>query len=227
MRICFTIISLFIAAASVYSEDVITVAKVEIRGLVNIDRLDIMRDVRTGVKDNQILIDVDSLKRELEKNILVKDYRLSGEKDTLVITVAENYPVFNIVISDENQSIPYLVDRGLNILDSGRFFKTDMPIITAERVLFETGTGRKIAGDIIKNLVKIKKQKTVLSGELSEIDIHSAESLSVKLKNRKTVFLVNNSYSGFMKLEKAAAFLDKRDKYPQNIDLRDDMVLVR
>ncbi len=227
MRKCFAILFLFFAAAWVYGEDVITVAKLEIRGLVNLDRLDIMKDVRTGVKDNKILIDVDSLKSELEKNILVKDYRLSGEKDTLVITVAEKYPVFNIVIFDENQSIPYLVDRSLNILDSGRFFKTDMPIITAERMLFETGTGRKIAAEIIKNLVEIKKHNVVLSGELSEIDVYSAESLTVKLKNRKTVFLVKNSYSGFMKLEKAAAFLDKRDNYPQNIDLRDDMVLVR
>jgi hypothetical protein len=227
MRRYFTILFLFLAAVAVYSEDIITVARVEIRGLVNLDRFDIMKDVRTGVKDNQILIDVDSLKRELEKNILVRDYSLTGEKDTLVITVAENYPVFNIVISDENQSIPYLVDIGLNILDSGRFFKTDMPIITAERMFFETGTGRKIAADIIKNLVKIKKENALLSGELAEINVYSSESLNVKLKNRRTVFLVKNSYSGFMKLEKTAAFLDKRNNYPHNIDLRDDMVLVR
>jgi hypothetical protein len=227
MRRCFVIVLLFFAAASVYSEDVITVTRLEIRGLVNLDRLDIMKDVRTGVKDNNIVIDVSSLKRALEKNILVKDYRLTGEKDTLVITVAENYPVFNMVISDENQSIPYLVDGGLNILDSGRFFKTDMPIITAERVLFETGTGRKTAADIIKNLIKVKKQNPLFAGELAEVDIYSMESINIKLKSRRTVFLVKNSYSGFMKLEKAAAFLDKKKIYPHNIDLRDDMVLVR
>ena len=227
MRKCFAILFLFFAAAWVYGEDVITVAKLEIRGLVNLDRLDIMKDVRTGVKDNQILIDVDSLKSELEKNILVKDYRLSGEKDTLVITVAEKYPVFNIVIFDENQSIPYLVDRSLNILDSGRFFKTDMPIIKAERVLFETGAGRKTAAGIVKKLVKIKRQNSLLANELAEIDINSMESLNVSLKNRRTVFFIKNSYSGFMRLEKTASFLDKKKKYPHSIDLRDNMVLVR
>lgn len=227
MRRWIIILFLFALAASAYSEDVIAVAKVEIRGLVNLDRFDIMKEVRTGVKEDRILIDVESLKKEIEKNILVKNYRLSGENETLIITVNEIYPVFNLVIYDENQSIPYLVDGGLNIIDSGRFFKTDMPIITAERVLFETATGRKTAAGIISHLIKVKKEQPLLAGELAEIEVYSAESLYIKLKNRRTVFQVMNSYSGFVKLEKAAAFLDKRAYYPDNIDLRDNMVLVR
>lgn len=222
-----TILFLLLLTTAVYSEDIITVARVEIRGLVNLDRFDIMKHVRTGVKDKQILIDVESLKGELGKNILIKDYRLSREQDTLIITVAEKYPVFNLVIFDENQSVPYLVDSELNILDSKRFFKTDMPIITAGRVLFETGSGRNITAGIISRLMSVKKEKPFLLGELAEISICSAERINVTLKNRRTQFVLENNYSGFLKLEKTAAFLDNRGNYPQSVDLRDNVILVR
>lgn len=221
------ILFFLILTTAVYSEDIITVARVEIRGLVNLDRFDILKDVRTGVKEKQILIDVESLKGELDKNILIKDYRLTGEQDTLVITVAEKYPVFNLVLIDENQSVPYLVDSGINILDSKRFFKTDTPIITAERVLFETGDGRNITAGIISRLMSVKKEKPFLLGELAEINIYSAERINVILKNRRTLFVLENNFSGFLKLEKTAAFLDNRGSYPLSIDLRDNIVLVR
>ena len=212
---------------AVYGEDVITVLRVEIRGLVNLDRFDIMKDVRSGVKDKQIVIDVASLKRELDKNILIKDYRITGEQDSLIITVAEKYPVFNLVLIDENQSVPYLVDRDINILDSKRFFKTDMPIITAERALFEAGAGKNITAGSIGRLMSVKKEKPFLLVELAEISIYSADRIYVTMKNRRTLFVLENDYSGFLKLEKTAAFLDNRGSYPQSIDLRDNTVLVR
>lgn len=217
---------LFLTTA-LYSEDLITVARVEIRGLVNLDRFDIMKDVRSGVKDKQIIIDVASLKRELDKNILIKDYRLTGEQDSLIITVVEKYPVFNLVLIDEKQSVPYLVDRGINILDSKRFFKTDMPIITAERALFEAGAGKNITAGLISRLMNVKKERPLLLGELAEISIYSAERIYVTMKNRRTLFVLENDYSGFLKLEKTVAFLDNRGSYPQSIDLRDKTVLVR
>ncbi len=227
MKRIMTLLLFIFLTTAVYSEDVITVARVEIRGLVNLDRFDIMKEVRSGVQDKQILIDVESLKRELDKNILVKDYRLTGEQDSLIITVVEKYPVFNLVLIDEKQSVPYLVDREINILDSRRFFKTDMPIIIAERALFETGDGKDITAGIISRLMSVKKEKPFLLGELAEISIYSADRIYVTMKNRRTLFVLENDYSGFLKLEKTAAFLDKRGNYPQSIDLRDNTVLVR
>lgn len=227
MRIFFLLIILFSVPVYAAAEDLISVAKIEIRGLVNLDRVDIMRNVRTGVKDNQIIIDLDSLKKELGKNILVSGFNLSSESETLVISVREKYPVFNLMIVDENQSIPYLVDMKLNIIESGSFFKTDMPIIIAERELFDRGAGRKIVSDIISILVQVKDEKSPLPGELTEVHIDSPDELRVMLKNRRTVFFMRNRYSEFLKLEKTAAFLDKSGNYPRSIDLRGDMVLVR
>ena len=208
-------------------EDLVSVERIEISGLVNLDRVDVMRNVRTGVKDNKIIIDLESLKRELEGNTLVSGFNFSSEAETLVISIREKYPVFNLMIVDENQSVPYLVDGRLNILESGRFFKTDMPIIIAERELFDKGAGRRIVSEIITILLKVKEDKSSLSGELTEINIDSPDELRVTLKNRRTVFVMKNRYSDYLKLEKTAAFLDKRGNYPESLDLRDDIILVR
>ncbi len=208
-------------------EDLVSVGRIEILGLVNLDRTDILGKVRTGVRDNKIIIDLESLKRELESNILISGFNFSSEPETLIISIREKYPVFNLMIVDENQSTPYLIDSRLNILESGRFFKTDMPIIIADRELFDKGAGKKIVSGIITILSKVKEDISSLSGELTEITIYSPDELRVTLKNRGTLFILKNRYSDYLKLEKTAAFLDKRGNYPESLDLREDMILVR
>jgi len=49
----------------------------------------------------------------------------------------------------------------------------------------------------------------------------------VKLRKRKTLFVIKNELNGFTRLEKTAAYLDAALRYPEMLDLRGNMALVR
>ena len=137
------------------------------------------------------------------------------------------YPIFMIFKVDKDVSVPYLVDENINVIDSGRFFKTDMPIIIIEKNFLEDARNSEYIKILFNNLIHIAKKREILSEELAEIKINRDMDLTVTLKNRRTDFIIKNSLSGFKKIEKSAAYLDAVNTYPEVINLNDKRVLVR
>jgi len=137
------------------------------------------------------------------------------------------YPVFMVFKVDKDISVPCLVDGNVNVIDSGKFFKTDMPIIIIEKKFLEDTRNNEYIKVLFNNLIWITQSRWIIAEELAEIKINRDMGLTVTLKNRRTDFIIKNSLSGFKKIEKSAAYLDAVNTYPEVINLEGKKALIR
>ena len=220
---------LFISIVSVVSasDQSVYVERIEFRGIKNLDKYEVVRNSKAMVSDKGILINMESLKEVLDSNILIEKYDLSMEGRQLVITVNERYPIFMLLMVEKNISVPCISDEKGNVIDSGRFFGTDMPIIIVQKVFFDNEDQKILVRKLFENLLKIHSENSDFAGELEEVEIFSGGELRIKLKNRKTEFRIKNEMKGFKKIEKTAAYLDAAGTYPVTVDLRYKRTLIR
>jgi hypothetical protein len=226
-RIILLIIFTLSAAAVSGSDSMVYFERIEFRGVKNVDKYEIIRNAKAKVSEKGIVIDVDYLKEVMDSSIMIENYDVDIENNLLIITVEEKYPLFMVLKVEKNISVPCLVDEKRNVLDSGRFFRTDMPIIIVEKDFFENDDNFSYLKGLFDNLTQIGNEKSNFSGELAEIEIYPGRDLRVKLKSRKTDFIIKNELNGFRKIEKSAAYLDAVNTYPERLDLKDKRVLIR
>lgn len=227
MRRISALVLIFFLSSVLYAEKIEFFEKIEFRGVKNLDRFNVIRMSRAKSNSKGIIIDTDSLKDVLEKNIMVKNSTLSREGAALIVDIEEKYPLFTALLVDKQQSIPVLLDENMNIIESGLFFRTDMPIIILGREFADSVEGKNTLLLLFEFLKTLKNGKNLFVHELEEIKIDSPAELKVKLKKRKTLFVIKNELNGFVRLEKTAAYLDAAVRYPEFLDLRGNMVLVR
>lgn len=227
MRITFSFMALLIIVSAVYAEKIEFYEKIEFRGTKNLDRYAVIRMSRAKANNKGIVIDTDSLKDVLEKNIMLKSSSLSREGNALIIEVEEKYPLFMTLLVDKQQSVPVLLDEKMNIVESGLFFRTDMPIIISGREYADSEEGGRTLMALFELLKVMNSEKGAFINELEELKIESPADLKVKLRKRKTLFMIKNELNGFVRLEKTAAYLDAAAHFPEFLDLRGNMVLVR
>ncbi len=218
---------LLVSGALFASDSSVYVERIEFRGIKNLDRYEIIRNSKAKVSDKGIMINTGLLKQAMESSVIIEKYDLEIKKNLLIVSVEEKYPLFMILRVEKNISIPCLVDEKRNVIDTGRFFRTDMPIIIVEKDFFENGNNGAYIRGLFENLMEIGRTKGDLKGELSEIEIFQDGELRVKLKSRKTDFFMKNDLNCFVKLEKCAAYLDDMNSYPERLDLRDKRILIR
>jgi len=221
------ILMILFSASAVSSDTLVDVKGIEFRGIKNVDKLEIIKKSDARTSKIGILIDTKSLKSVLDCDVKIKDYNIVIDRNILIISVEEVYPLFMIFKIDKDISVPCLVDENRNVLSSGSFFKTDMPIIVIEKNFFEDASKGGYIKILFNNLIHIAKAKWFFFEELAEIKINSDMNLIVKLKSRRTHFIVKNSLSGLKKIEKSAAYLDAVNIYPEVINLNDKRVLIR
>ncbi len=210
---------------TVTSETLLVVKKIEFRGLRNIEKHQLMKGVRTKIGKDGIIIDADSLSASLTDNFLVESHRIFREGTTLIVEVDEKYPVFSLLITGSDKSKPCLAGENLDIINSGIFFKTDMPIIVVADYFFRSK--RKFLKDLTASLIRLKEKSPVFLNELSEITLNPGGEMKVAMRNRNTYFIINNHPDDFRKLEKTAAFLDAAGLHPESLDIRNDAVLIK
>jgi hypothetical protein len=226
-RTIILVLMIFFSVSAISSDSLIDVAGIEFRGIKNVDKLEIIKKANTRTSKNGILIDLKSLKNVMDSDVTIKDYDITVDKNILIVSVEEIYPLFMIFKVDKDVSVPCLVDENRNVLYTGSFFKTDMPILIIEKNFLEDSFNSEYIKRLFNNLIHIVKTKGVFSKELAEIKIKRDMDLIVLLKNRRTYFIIKNSLSGFKKIEKSAAHLDAVNIYPEVINLNDKRVLIR
>ena len=209
------------------SDSLVFFERIEFRGVKNLDKYEIIRNAKAKVSEKGIVIDVDYLKEVMDSSVMIENYDVDIENNLLIITVEEKYPLFMVLRVEKNISMPCLVDEKRNVIDSGRFFRIDMPIIIVEKEFFENEDNSSYIRGLFDSLVQIGKEKSDFAGEIAEIEIYPGRDLRVKLKSRKTDFIIKNDLNGFRKIEKSAAYLDAVNTYPERLDLKDKRVLIR
>ena len=221
------VLMILFSVSAAGSDSLVEVKGIEFRGIKSVDKLEIIKNSNVRTSTEGILIDIKSLKNAINSDVKIKDYEITVDKNILIISVVEIYPLFMIFKVDNDISVPCLVDENRNVLYSGRFFKTDMPIIVIEKDFFEDAHNSGYIKILFNNLIHIAEKMGALAGELAEIKIKRDMNLAVALKNRRTNFIIKNSLSGFKRIEKSAAYLDAVNTYPEIMDLNDKRVLIR
>ncbi len=223
LLIIFTLTPVIVSA----SDSAINVERIEFRGVKNVDKYEIIRNAKAKVSEKGIIIDVDYLKEVMNGSIMIESYDVEIEKNQIIITVEEKYPLFMVLRVEKNISVPCLVDEKRNVLDSGRFFRTDMPIIIVEKDFFENERNDSYLKGLFGNLSQLGRERSDFAVELAEVEIYPGKDLRVKLKSRKTDFIIKNDLNGFSKIEKSAAYLDAVNSYPEMLNLKDKRILIR
>lgn len=220
-------VALMLCAEPAKTETVVFPGKIEFRGTINVSGHDIVR--RAGIKNrgNGFSADMDVLKQVLDSDERISSYTIGSSNGILVVNIQERYPLFMFFVVDKELSVPVLVDDNMNVIVSGRFFETDMPIIIVRRQEFEQGSDSVELENLLGSLRKLRSGKSVICGELQEIELAGENTLRVLLRSRRTRFTLWNSMAGFRRLDRTAALLDQYGRYPDSIDLRDDSVLVK
>lgn len=221
------ILASIMLASALYAEKIEFFEKIEFRGARNLDRYRVIQQSRARADNKGIVIDTDSLKDVLDKTVIVKSSSLSREGSTLIVEVEEKYPLFMALMVDKQQSVPALLDEKMNIVESGLFFRTDMPIIILTREFADSEQGQRTVTGLFELLKTMGGEKRGFINELAEVKFDSPADLKVKMKKRKTLFAIKNELNGFVRLEKTAAYLDGTANYPDFLDLRGSMALIR
>jgi cell division septal protein FtsQ len=89
MRRISALVLIFFLSSALYAEKIEFFEKIEFRGVKNLDRFNVIRMSRAKSNSKGIIIDTDSLKDVLEKNIMVKNSTLSREGAALICNIEE------------------------------------------------------------------------------------------------------------------------------------------
>jgi len=224
-RFIFIVIILFSIPA--LSEDIATVDSIKIKGLKNINKYDLLRGVKTAVKNGEIHIDRDSLKNALDSEVMIDNYIVTEKNRVLIVDIIENYPLYVVVFSHREGTVPCLVDRKQKIIESGIFFKTDMPIIEMRDRNYDDDNDLSLITGLTGILFELKREQSKLLNELKVLSVLKDGKINVSLKGRRTRLLIDSGRMGFKKLESAVKVLDSTGKYPEFLDLTRDFVLIR
>ncbi len=223
--LCLSMILLL--AFPLMGKDEVVVKRIQIKGLKNIDKRELFKGAKTFIRGGRIHIDREALIEQLHGNPMVEKYFLNVKNNILVLEVVEKAPLFLVIMSRGRESVPYLFDGNMEIVERGLFFQTDMPIIEMEEEYPVEDEAKDALHKIFGILIHLRSQEKGLFKELSLIRVKSYEKSMVSLKGRNTRFLLSNNLSGFLKLGGTIKVLDSGDVSPNFLDLTEKFVLIR
>jgi hypothetical protein len=221
MRTVAITIAMLAAAAALAAADARKVAAIEFRGLVNLSKYDIMRGVRYRTEGSGIIIDMDSLEDALKVNYYLESYRVDRAGGRLVVTVAEKRPAMVVVMEGARRSVVYELDGSFAILARNEVHTGRVPILC-----LTAGETAGVVRRLFAVLGRVRKSFPSLYRELSEIYLRGG-GLRVVLRGRRTVFSLGADVADFARLNYLAGYCDRSGRYPEEIQIAGNEVIVR
>jgi len=204
-----------------------SVKVIEVKGQKQLTGYMLLKNVDIKSVNKKIIINLGSLKHELNKNLMLENFSVKIKNNRLILSIVEKKIYLNFAVSDKGgEVIPFSVDENFNFL-SRVFFRKNFPIIFINR---NDVKDKKIAKSIILRLSflnKLKKNFLNLFKEINQIDVRSENFVKIKLRGRKTLFYMKDSFLDFYVLQKIISFLDEKGSYPDKIDVFNSRVLVK
>ncbi len=206
--------------------DVRKVKAVDFRGLKLLSKYDLVRNVRLKAADDGIVIDLESLGRALAGNRFIKSYRVEESGGRLIVSVAEKKPELVMAVERKDGTALYELDAAHAVISKNSVHTDRVPVLclTGDDMAADAADGR--VRDLFTLLGRIKKSQPSVYGELSELRLDGKE-IRVTLKGRKTDFIMRPLERDFIKLRYIAGYCDRAGRYPDEINLTGDAVIVR
>ncbi len=217
---------LAVAGGIALAGDVRKVKAVDFRGLKLLSKYDLVRNVRLKAADDGIVIDLESLGRALAGNRFIKSYRVEESGGRLIVSVAEKKPELVMAVERKDGTALYELDAAHAVISKNSVHTDRVPVLclTGDDMAADAADGR--VRDLFTLLGRIKKSQPSVYGELSELRLDGKE-IRVTLKGRKTDFIMRPLERDFIKLRYIAGYCDRAGRYPDEINLTGDTVIVR
>ena len=199
---------------------------VEIRGMKYLAKEEIVRRVRLVSRNNQIIIDMDSLRNALKTFPIIKDYSIKTAEGRLILSISEREPLVRVALHGKNQTVPFELDYASKVIAFNRIHCRSLPLVHADMNEMkgnEPGHGLK---KLCLVLFRVKKEHPALFREIEEI-YYGSGFADITLRGRRTHFFIRTVMDNFTRLTYIAGYLDSMRIYPERISITDDKVLIR
>jgi hypothetical protein len=210
-------VSMFAGTDGSALRNVKKVTSIEFRGLKYLSRYEIISAVPAKIERDGIVIDVDGLREYLKGSPYVKSFRVKEERGRIAVTVTENEPALVIALKKKGAIISFELDERLRILSSRGVSAFDRPVI----IISEDDTpggelSRRVKG-LLSLVLELGRRGLPVFREIDEIDLSAKPNAVVKLRGRKTRFVVEPDREHLSALNYIAGYLDGRGRYPDEV----------
>jgi len=220
--ICFTF------SIQVYaSNDIRKIKTIEFKGLKYLSKYEIIKMIDIRWKKNNIIIDIESLKKALEKLSLIKRYRIKILKKHLLVIIDERNPKFLLAVRDNIRIIPFELDENLRIISLNRVHAFDKPLIIISDAEIIDGEISPELKKFLHLLLEVKYSNLAIFKEISEIDFSNNKKIKLLLKGRRTCITMRAKLENFFKLNYAIGYFDNSMYYPKTLEISDNSVLFK
>lgn len=200
----------------------LVVEEIEFRGLENISKSELFRNVKTETVSGGISIDITALEKSLASNPLIMSHGVELKEKRLIIALAEKKLFNPVVVKGKGESVLYLLDHEFRKVARNRLYSVRGPVLVVnEKLVGKQGMSDYIKG-ILTVLDRVKVRKRYLFSQLSEINIMRNRKTDVIMKGRRTRFSLIPDYRTFSLLEQITAYLDRVDQYPERMKIIGD-----
>ncbi len=205
----------------------LVVKEIEFRGLENLSKYDLFRNVKTEAVSGGISLDISALEKSLESNPLIISHGVELKDKRLVIAVVEKKLLTPVVIKGKGESVLYLLDHEFRKVARNRLYSVRGPVL----VIDENLTGKSgMSGSIQEILVvlnRLRIREKNLFSQISEISVMRDRTARVIMKGRRTCFRIRPDYRTFSLLGKITGYLDRTGSYPEKMKIIGNRVFFR
>jgi hypothetical protein len=229
------LLNILLAAAAVISSSdtalsrgkILHVKEIEFRGLDNISKQELFRNVHTEAAAGGISIDITALEKGLASNPLLASHAVELKEKRLIIAVVEKKLLTPLVIKGRGESVLYLLDHEFRKVARNRLYSVRGPLLVVD----EKSAGKSGMSDYIKEILsdldRLRVRKKELYDQISEISVIRDRTADVIMKSRRTRFRIVPDYRSLALLGAVTAYLDRIDSYPESMKIIDDRVFFR
>jgi hypothetical protein len=204
----------------------IVVKEIEFRGLENLSKYELFRNVKTEAVSGGISLDINALEESLASNPLIVSHAVELNDKRLVIGVVEKKLLIPVVLKAKEESLLYLLDHEFRQVARNRLYSVHGPVLVIEEKPGKSGMSDSIK-NILRALNRLKIRKKDLFSQISEITIKRDRTADVIMKGRRTRFGIIPDYRTLSLLECITAYLDRIDYYPERMKIIGDRVFFR
>ncbi len=205
----------------------VTVGSIEIRGLKYMTRGEILEGVRMKADGGAIVVDLVSLKSALAASRMLERSSIDISGNTLLITVRERVPAGSALLKNGNDMIPLELDRRGAVISARRVHALIRPLVVLrEKDIVNGAITPEIAG-LYRLLGRVRTLCPSLYREMTEVEPDGRGMILVRLRGRKTEYLLEQEPAQFLRLQYLAGHLDMKKTHARHVTLAGAGALVR
>jgi hypothetical protein len=220
------ILCLAAAGGTVMADDIRKVLTIEFRGLGLLSKYDVIRGARFRAAGDGIIVDVESLERVLSRNSFLASYGVQETGGRLIISVEEKKPALILAVERGSKTDLYELDAAGAVISKNDAHTGRVPVLVLGSGDFPDGAASARTRSLIGLMALVRRTNPALYRELAEVSA-GAGALRVTLRGRKTEYILDPEAGDFTRLAYVAGYCDRRERYPDEINLTGNAVIVR